>query len=71
MTKRLEAFERVAGLPDREQDAFACWPMDELASERRWPRAFEASQGQLAEMAREALEDELSGRTEPLDPHRL
>ena len=72
MTELLEeAFAKAARLPDHEQDAFARWLMDELESERRWSRAFEASQGQLAELAREALEDHLADRTEPLDPDRL
>ena len=72
MTELLdEAFAKVARLPDREQDAFARWLMDELESERRWSRAFETSRGQLAEVAREAVEDDLADRTEPLDPDRL
>lgn len=72
MTELLEeAFAKAARLPDHEQDAFARWLMDELESERRWPRAFETSQGQLAELAREALEDDRADRTEPLDPDRL
>ena len=72
MTELLEeAFAKVARLPDHEQDAFAHWLMDELESERRWSRAFETSQGRLSELAREALEDHLADRTEPLDPHRL
>ena len=59
MTELLEeAFAEVARLPDHEQDAFARWLMDELESERRWSRAFETSQSRLAELAREALEDE-------------
>ena len=72
MTELLEeAFAKVARLPDHEQNAFARWLMDELEFERRWSRAFETSQGQLAELAREALEDDLADRTEPLDPDRL
>ena len=72
MTELLEeAFAKVARLPGHEQDAFARWLMDELESERRWSRAFETSQGQLAELAREALEDDVADRTEPLDPDRL
>jgi len=66
-----EAFAKVARLPDHEQDAFERWLLDELESERRWSRAFETAQDRLAELAREALEDELSGRTEPLAPHGL
>ena len=65
-----EAFVKAARLPDHEQDAFARWLMDELESERRWSRPFETSQGQLAELAREALDDDRAGCTEPLDPDR-
>ena len=66
-----EAFAQVARLPDHERNALARWLMDERESERRWSRAFETSQGQPAELALEALEDDLAGRTEPLDPDRL
>ena len=52
-----KAFARMARLSDHEQDAFARWLLDELESERRWSRAFHASQGQIAEMAREAADD--------------
>ena len=63
MTELLEkALAKVARLPDHEQDAFARWLLDELESERRWSRAFETSQGRLAELAREALEDDLADR---------
>ncbi len=72
MTELLEAaFAKAARLPDHEQDAFARWLMNELESEQRWSRAFETSQGRLSELAREALEDDLADRTEPLDPDRL
>ena len=50
-----KAFARMARLPDREQDAFARWLLDELESVRRWSRAFDASQSQIAGMAREAV----------------
>lgn len=53
----------MARLPDREQDAFARWLLDELESERRWSRAFHASQGRIAEMAREAVADGPADRT--------
>ena len=69
-----EAFAKAARLPDDEQDAspaFARWLMDEIESERRWSQSFKTSQRQLANLAREALEEELAGRTEPLDPDRL
>ena len=66
-----EAFARATQLPDDEQDAFARRLMDELESERHWSRSFETSQRQLANLAREALAEDLVGRTEPLDPDRL
>ena len=65
-----EAFAKAARLPDHEQDAFARWLMNELESERSWSRSFETSQRQLANLAREALAEDLVGRTEPLDPDR-
>lgn len=72
MTDLLEkAFAKAARLPDDEQDAFARWVMDELESERHWPRSFETSQRQLANLAREAHAEDLAGQTEPLDPDRL
>ena len=72
MTDLLEkAFAKTTRLPDDEQDTFARWLMDELESERRWSRSFETSQRQLANLAREALAEDLVGQTEPLDPDRL
>ena len=80
MTVLLEkAFAKATRLPDDEQDAFARWVMDELArwvmdeleSERHWSRSFETSQRQLANLAREALAEDLAGQTEPLDPDQL
>ena len=71
MTNLLEqAFAKAARLPDDEQDLFARWLMDELESERRWSRSFETSPDQLADLAQEAIEEDLAGRTEPLDPER-
>ena len=58
-----KAFARMARLSDQEQDAFARWLLDELESERRWSRAFDVSQDRIAEMAREAVADDLADRT--------
>ena len=66
-----EAFAKAARLPSEDQDAFARWLLDELESERRWSRSFETSQRRLADLAREAVEEDQGGRTEPLDPERL
>lgn len=72
MTQMLEqAFAEVAKLPDEEQDAFAAWIVDELASEQRWSQSFAQSQGLLAQLAEEALAEHRAGRTQPLDVDEL
>ena len=49
MTKLLEqAFEEANKLPEHEQDALANFLLAELASERRWTRAFADSQDLLS-----------------------
>ncbi len=72
MTKLLkEAFAEAEKLPHEEQDAFARWLLEELASEKRWSDLFAASQHKLTDLAAEALEENRSGRTEPLDSDLL
>lgn len=67
MTNLLEkALERVAKLPEAEQDAVAAIVLDELASEERWAKAFSDSQGKLAKLAEAALAEYKAGRTKPL-----
>ena len=68
MTKRLEeVFEEVTKLPNEEQDALAAIILEELASERRWGKAFAKSQDKLARLADEAVAEFRAGKTEPLD----
>ncbi|HEY7832114.1 MAG TPA: hypothetical protein VIG30_01000 [Ktedonobacterales bacterium] len=72
MTQALEqAFAEVAKLPDHEQDAFARWILEEMASERRWDEAFAATPDLLARMADEALAEHRAGRTQEIDPDTL
>jgi hypothetical protein len=72
MTKLLEdAFAEASALSPSEQDAVAEWLLTELASERRWEKAFAASRSQLECLADEALEDHRTGRTRRLDPDKL
>ena len=72
MTELLrEAFAEAERLSREDQDAFARWVLDELASERRWSDLFAASQQKLADLAAEALEENCSGQTKPLDPELL
>ena len=64
MTNLLEkAFEEASKLPAAEQDEFAKWILDELASELRWKQAFESSPDKLAKLAEEALAEYREGRT--------
>ena len=72
MTKLLEkAIAEVSRLSEREQDAIANWILDELKSERRWDKAFAASEDVLAKLAGEALAEHREGRTKTLDPDQL
>jgi hypothetical protein len=66
-----KAFEEAAKLSTEEQEAFARWVLDELASERRWREKFSSSGDQLSRMAREALSEHREGRTKDLDPDAL
>lgn len=67
MTKALEqAFAEAANLPDDDQEALAQWILEELRSERRWERSFQASQGILSKLADEATLERRSGQTKPL-----
>ena len=72
MTKLLEkAFAEASKLPDQEQDAFAAWVLEELASEQRWDELFARSSDTLERLANEALAEFRAGRTQPLDPDKL
>lgn len=72
MTQMLEqAFAEVAKLPDEEQDAFAAWIVEELASEQRWSHSFAQSQDALAQLAEEALAEHRANRTQPLNADGL
>jgi len=71
MTKLEKAFVAASKLPPNEQEAFAEWILEELASERRWQRAFARSADALAKLAEEALAEHRVGRTQELDPERL
>ncbi len=72
MTKLLEkAFAEASKLPEEEQDVIAAIVLEELASERRWNKAFSRSQDQLARLADEALAEFREGKTELLDTDQL
>jgi hypothetical protein len=68
MTKLLdEALNKVASLPQNEQDAIATEILDSLADEEAWQKRFAAKRDKLRELAREALEEDDRGETRPLD----
>lgn len=72
MTKLLEqAFAEANKLPQDEQDALANFLLEELASERRWTRAFDDSQDLLSQLADDALAEHHAGKTQELDPELL
>lgn len=71
MTQLLErAFAEASKLPETEQDAVASVFLAELDSERRWSQAFASSQGELSQLADEALREFETGETLPMDPER-
>ncbi len=71
MTALEEAFAEAAKLPESEQEEFAAWLLEELASERRWQQSLNDSQELLTELADEALAAHSTGQSETLDPDRL
>jgi hypothetical protein len=72
MTQLLEqAFQKVARLPDAQQDEIAAWLLAELEAEARWDELFAESQDLLAQLADEALAEHRAGQTKPLDPEQL
>jgi hypothetical protein len=62
-----KAFTEAKKLPKKERDAFAAWMLEELKEERLWNREFKASGDKLTQLANEALEEHLGGKTRPLD----
>ena len=69
MTELLQkAFAEAAKLPALEQNIFANWILDELASEKRWQDAFANSEDLLDQLADEALAEHRRDETKPLNP---
>jgi len=71
MTTSLEhAFAAAAKLSEPEQEVLASRLMAELAAEDDFDRAIALSSEKLSTMAREALEEFRSGKSEPMDRDR-
>ena len=63
MTKQLKkAFKEASELPEMEQNALASWLLDELQSDRKWSKAFSASEDVLGRLAEEALKNKKNGK---------
>jgi len=68
MVNNLEkAFAEASKLPKPEQEALAVWILQELASDKIWGEAFDASEDALSRLADEAVEDHHHGRTKVYD----
>lgn len=72
MTQLLKkAFDEVSKLPEQEQNDFAAWLLEELASEQRWADLFAKSENKLSQLAAEALAEHRKGKTRVLDAENL
>jgi hypothetical protein len=59
-------------IPESEQDQLGQYLLDLLAKDdKQWDKAFAQSSSLLDRLEKQALEEILSGRTEPLDPDKL
>ncbi|HYA35082.1 MAG TPA: hypothetical protein VEF03_05655, partial [Candidatus Binataceae bacterium] len=66
-----KAFDAASKLPEREQEEFGRWVLEELAAERRWDKAFSRSRDRLANLAEVTLAEHRKGRSKPLDPQAI
>ena len=66
-----KAFEKIAGLPEIEQNIYAKNLLDEVASEKRWDRDFSESEDLLSQMADDALDALKKNHTKPLTQDQL
>ena len=65
-----KAIAEISRLPEDQQDSLARWLLSELASEQQWDAVFASSQGRLAELAREALDEDRHHDCATCDPDR-
>jgi hypothetical protein len=68
MSSLLEkALEKVTALPPEDQDAIASQILASLADEEAWKHRFIEKRDVIRRMAREALDEDETGKTLPLD----
>jgi hypothetical protein len=59
-------------IPESKQDQLGQYLLDLLAKDdKQWDEAFAQSSNLLDRLEKQALEEILAGRTEPLDPDKL
>jgi hypothetical protein len=59
-------------IPESKQDQLGQYLLDLLAKDdKQWDEAFAQSSNLLDRLEKQALEEILTGRTEPLDPDKL
>jgi hypothetical protein len=61
------ALEKVAALPQDDQDAISSQILASLADEEAWRKLFGEKRDAIQRMAREALREDEKGETLPLD----
>ena len=72
MTNKLKkAFDAAAKLPPADQDALAAAILEEVKVDGLWDASFAKNPGALERLAEEALDEQRSGGTRPLDPDQL
>ncbi len=62
-----KALEKVIALPPEDQDAIASQILASLADEEAWKTRFMEKRDVIRRMAREAHDDDETGKTLPLD----
>jgi hypothetical protein len=68
MSSLLEkALEKVIALPPEDQDAIASQILASLADEEAWKNRFIEKRDVIRRLAREALDEDETGKTLPLD----
>jgi hypothetical protein len=65
-----KALEKVAALPDEEQDAIASQVLASLDDQDAWKKSFGEKRDVIRRMAREALDEDAPGEAAPLDDLR-
>ena len=72
MSKLLEeALNKIAKLPESEQESIASWLLSELESEERWATILSNSEEALGRLADFALTEHAAKRTKELDSDKL